>query len=184
MVIYVIYFGCITLVLILKPRNGTQPQMPWKACQSSLCPSPEEMMTVSAPSKGRPLSVLSPPLGPCARVLSGFLALLCAPCICSPCPPVQPVPSQLWAGIQELMWCLLWAPAFLSPWDSAVTSASRPVKHSVRGPVGIRSPLVNTSRRVWSICKDGLPVALHWCLSRPVASALSRLTQRMWGWTP
>lgn len=64
MVIYIIYFGCITLVLILKPRNGTQPQMPWKACQSSLCPCPEEMMTVSAPSKGRPLSVLSPPSVP------------------------------------------------------------------------------------------------------------------------
>lgn len=44
---------------------------------------------------------------------------------------------------------------------------------------------MNASRRVWSICKDGLPVALHWCVCLVLcASALSCLTQRMWGWTP
>ncbi|KAF6082003.1 hypothetical protein HJG60_008971 [Phyllostomus discolor] len=170
MIIYVvIYFGCITLVLILKPRNGTQPQMLWKACQSPLCPFPDETRTLSASSKGKPLCPQPLPWSVCmcasARVFSGSLALPCATFICSSHPPVQPAPSQPWAGIQELMWCLLGAPAFLSPWDSAVTSTSRCVQHSVWGQVGIRNLLVNTSSRAWSIGKDGLPVALHWCVS-------------------
>ena len=89
MIIYVIYFGCVTLVLIVKPRSGTQPQVLWKACQSSLCPFPEETLTLSASSKGKPVSVLTPFLG-LATLHLHVCSLASWPC---PVPPSSAVPT-------------------------------------------------------------------------------------------
>lgn len=133
MITYVlIYFGCVTLVLILKPRNGTRPQKPSKACQSSLCPFPEETLTLRASSTGKPLCPQPLPWSVGTRALWLLGLALCHLHLQFPaCRPASAQPA--WGWDSRARAASSGGSCFLSPWDSAVTSTSRRGKHSVWG---------------------------------------------------
>lgn len=102
MIIYVLsYFGCIILVLILKPRHGTQP-----LASVALRLPREDLPLPPCPSQGRP-SLSLPPSFSCATIILGAHS------------SAQPAPGRLWSRLRArlLLAYLHRTDGFLPRWD-------------------------------------------------------------------